>query len=300
MHSTETQTDTLPRTKYMGPARVLEIDKYNGMVLLQVQDKLYDATEVWAESALPINHDFTLGESILAISEDYEKYYIIGILGNKNNNKTDAKVLTLQDGTSVKIEKKLESEKLQLNSKSGELIFEYDANSGKSRVNIPSGDLEIKSTNGKIDFLSEGDINFLSKQSVKFQSNQEIKLQTNNSIGESYSSLSLKNKKIKMSSSELNITSQRSQFFMDNTKYIGNEFSGKIKNVKLIMVKLESIANTILQKAENIYQTVKGLSQLKTGRMRTLVDSTYHLKGKKVFIKAEEDFKVKGDKIHLG
>ena len=83
-------------------------------------------------------------------------------------------------------------------------------------------------------------------------------------------------------------------------KYIGNEFRGRIKNVKLIMVKLESIANTVLQKAENIYQSVKGLTQLKTGRMRTLVDSTFHLKGKKVFIKAEEDFKVKGKKIHLG
>ena len=300
MLSTETQTATLPIRKYMGPAIVLEIDESNGLVLLQVQDKLFDATEVWAESALPIKHEFTLGESILAISEDYEKYYIIGILGNNIKSKSDAKVLTLQDGASAKLDNKFDTEKLHFNSKSGELIFEYDTKSGKSRVNIANGDLEIITAKGKMDFISAGDINFSSKQSVNFQSDQEIKLHTNNSIGQNLSSISLINKKIEMSSSDLNINSQRSQFYMDNTKYIGNEFSGKIKNVKLIMVKLESISNTILQKAENIYQTVKGLTQFKTGRMRTLVDSTFHLKGKKVFIKAEEDFKVKGEKIHLG
>jgi Protein of unknown function (DUF3540) len=300
MLSTETQTATLPITKYMGRALVLEIDEFNGLILLQVEDNAYSENEVWAESALPINHEFTLGETILCLSENYEKFYIIGILGNNIKSKTYAKVLTLQDGTSAKIEKKLDSEKLQLNSKSGELIFEYDAKSEKSIVKFQSGDLEIVTAKGKIDFISEGDINFLSKQSVKFQSNQEIKLQTANSIGQNLSSISLINKKIKMSSSDLNISSQRGQFYIHNTKYIGNEFSGRIKNVKIVMTKLESIANTVLQKAENIYQSVKDLSQLKTGRMRTLVDSTFHLKGKKVFIKAEEDFKVKGEKIHLG
>jgi len=296
MFSSETQTSMLPQTKYIGPALVLEIDKRNGLILLQVQDN----SEVWAESALPVSHNYGLGETVLSLSEDYEKFYIIGILGNIVKSKTEDKVLTLKDGTNAKIEKNLDSEKLQLNSKAGELIFEYDANSGKSIVNIPSGDLEIVTTKGNIDFVSEGDINFSSKQSIKFQSNQEIKLQTNNSISQNLSSISLINKKIKMSSADLNITSQRSQFYIDDTEYMGKEFSGRIKNVKIVMAKLESIANTVLQKAENIYQSVKGLSQLKTGRMRTIVDSTFHLKGKKVFIKAEEDFKVKGEKIHLG
>jgi hypothetical protein len=49
-----------------------------------------------------------------------------------------------------------------------------------------------------------------------------------------------------------------------------------------------------------MYNTVEQLSQLKTGRMRTLVKSTFHLKAKNSMLKSEEDFKVRAEKIHLG
>ena len=300
MLSIATQTSLLPQTKYFGPAQVIKFSEPDRLVLLRINEHLDDEFEVWAKSALSVNHAFQFGETVLAAGEDFNELYIIGLLDQSGQSNTEAKILMMEDGTSAKIDKTLDTEKLQLCTKSGELIFEYDAKSGKCRVNIQSGDLEIVTANGNIDFVSEKDIRFFSKQTIEMQSNQEIRLQTTNAIGNKLSTISLKHKKMKLSSTDVDITAQRSQIHIAESKYIGKKFHGRIKNVKLVFGRVESIANTVIEKAENIYKSVKGLTQLKTGRMRTLVESTIHIKGKKVFMKAEEDFKVKAEKIHLG
>jgi len=67
-----------------------------------------------------------------------------------------------------------------------------------------------------------------------------------------------------------------------------------------IINRMESTSNTLIENAKNVYRNVKELSQLRTGRMRTLIDKTYHFKANKAFVKTEEDYKVKAEKIHLG
>ena len=74
----------------------------------------------------------------------------------------------------------------------------------------------------------------------------------------------------------------------------------KAAKARWIVDRLETLAGTVVEKAKNAYRTVERLAQLKTGRMRTLVDETYQFKSKKAFLKSEDDFKIKGDKIHLG
>jgi hypothetical protein len=105
---------------------------------------------------------------------------------------------------------------------------------------------------------------------------------------------------MKISSAEVGITAQKSEFHIKETRYLGKIFRGKIEDAQLIAGKLTTIAKSITEKAKNVYRTVEQLTQLRTGRMRTLVGSTFHLKAKKTYMKAEEDFKINADKIHLG
>jgi hypothetical protein len=72
------------------------------------------------------------------------------------------------------------------------------------------------------------------------------------------------------------------------------------QTISLSAPRLETEANTVVAKADNVYQTVAELSQLQTGRMRTLVEGTCLLKARDAFLKAEQDFKVDGQQIHLG
>ena len=80
----------------------------------------------------------------------------------------------------------------------------------------------------------------------------------------------------------------------------GRTLEVRTTHARWIVDRLETVAGTLVEKAKNAYRTVEQLAQLKTGRMRTLVDETYQFKSKRAFLKAEEDFKIKGEQIHLG
>jgi hypothetical protein len=69
---------------------------------------------------------------------------------------------------------------------------------------------------------------------------------------------------------------------------------------RFVFDRLETMVDTLIEQAKNVYRTVTQLTQLRTGRMRTLVDETYQFKANKAFFKSEDDFKIKGEKIHLG
>ena len=46
--------------------------------------------------------------------------------------------------------------------------------------------------------------------------------------------------------------------------------------------------------------TLDGAAQLTAGRVRSLIEGAYQLRSKEAFLKSEEDFKIDGEKIHLG
>lgn len=258
--------DFIPGTGYFGPARVLEIDDQTGRVcaLLRPARDTENARKIWAQPAIPHSYQLKWGDTVLAAG-DNDDFYIIGVLGSSANDR-----LTLTSGATAEIVESPEEEKLKVFSKQGGLIFEYDAKTGKSRVDIPEGDLELVTKDGNIDFISAKDIRFVSKNSIDIKSRK------------------------------MGMTADRGEIHIEDTKYTGKTVSGRIDTVKLIVKRLETIAENMIEKAKNVYRTVEKLSQLKTGRLRTLVKETSQFKSKKAFFKADEDFKIKGDKIHLG
>lgn len=292
----------IPGTKYFGSARVIEINEANGLVrvLLNHFENKDENCVTWARLAIPLSQKLQWGDKILVAGETIDDFYIIGILHNRSLEHEKSKRLVLKSGAKVEVSGSPDEERLRVYSQHGRLVFEYEPETGKSRVDIPEGDLEISTHSGNIDFTSAKDIRFISKQSIEMHSTKSIRMVKSDDKGKDLTAVNLESDKISLSSPEISITSQKGDIRIDETKYTGKKVSGKIKNVKLIMERLESTANTVIEKAKNIYKTVEGLSQLKAGRLRTIVNASWQFKSKKAFLKAEEDFKIKGEKIHLG
>lgn len=299
MHKISEDKSIMQNTKYFGPATVLDINGDEGLILLNIETIEKDF-KTWGRVAVPHPHTIMTGESVLVAGEDINAVYIIGILNSKPANQSNKMRLTLNNGAYASVNKTPEAEKFQLCSKSGEMIFEYDPSTGKGLINVQSGDLDVATKQGDINFISERNICFRSKQSINLESQHGIRMATKNAIGQDISSMSLRSMKMNLSSPEIGITAQRGAIQIEDSKYIGNKFSATFKHGKLIIGRLESIANDIISKARNVYRTVDELTQLRTGRMRTLVKSTLHIKAKKSYLKAEDDFKINADKIHLG
>lgn len=291
------ETPVISNTKYFGPAHILELTQIEGLVLLQI-DGLEEALK--GRLAVPYTHLCNAGARVLVSGENLNDLYVIGILGSNLKQQAGPQSLVLKNGTIAEITEDSDFEKLQLRTNTGELIFEHNPETGKSRVNLQSGDLEFVTQKGDISFRAAGDIRFMSKQAIEMQSQIGVSLMTTDIWGKILSSLTLYSKKLSFQSPLIGMTAQKADLNIEESNYSGAKFVGRIGHSKLISQKVETLANDIFEKAKTVYRSVEGLTQLRTGRMKTMVEASYHLKSKNAFLKTEEDFKVKAEKIHLG
>ena len=286
------------KTIPVGPAAILETDESQKRILLSFEIDS-EMSEVWAQIAIPTPIKLTAGDKVLAMGEDLDDLYVIGVLESTPKDTGEEKSLNLQGGTRAQVSGPADKQTIQILSKNREFLFQYDEKTGKAKVNLESGDLEFISQKGNINFYAGQDI-LMNGKTVGITSRSGLVLGILNTVGKIQSALTLKPREIYLQSPQIEVDAKQGDFQIEKTSFKGKQLVGSIGFVKLTMDRIESVVQTAIQKAKNVYHTVTELSQMKTGRMRTLVESTFHLKSKKVFLKAEEDVKVKGEKIHLG
>ncbi len=286
------------KNQYFETAVVLEGRNSHGIVRvnLMVQHEIHQA---YARLAIPLISSLDKGDEVLIAGMDIDNLYIIGLLTQKTPQAELPLRHNIGSGAYVTIDESSQSHTLQVYSKRNELLIEYDPESEKTRINVEKGNLEFATHEGDIVFDTNKNIR-LNGQTIELASRSSVQLSVSDALGQLISSLSIRPKQLKINSAEVGITAQKSEFNIKETRYVGKIFRGKIDDAQLIARKVTTIAKSITEKAINVYKTVEQLTQLKTGRMRTMVVSTFHLKAKKTYMKAEEDFKINADKIHLG
>ncbi len=281
----------IPQTRYLGPATVVETDADTGDICLSITTHPQTGY-IWAQNAVPGQHLFKKDDTVLVVGENPDDLYVIGVLNQKDVNKSPDNMIALSKGAHAEVDGEASEQILRVFSPKKELIFQYDEKSGNARVNMEAGDIEFVTEEGSITFAASKEIMFHGR-SIGMTGIKGVCLGVLDSLGKLRNTLTLKDRGITIDSPELEIESERGKFNIGDTKYTGQNLKGKID-------RLESIACTVITKAKNIYQTVEELSQVKAGRMRTMVAKTFHFKSKKAFVKAEEDYKINADKIHLG
>ncbi|MCK5516892.1 MAG: DUF3540 domain-containing protein [Desulfobulbaceae bacterium] len=281
------------KTNLFGQAKVLTVDKdkrtakiyLNGLVGIQ---------EINAILAIPYDYHLGKGDEVLVAGDSFDAIYVIGILTPKSDtdiysdNGSRAAVVT-NDDTSI----------IQIYSKHNELVVEYDTIEEKTRVACRDGNLEFAVPDGNISFQSRESIEF-SGEAIRFKARKAIETTVQDCPGEPTSSLSLGSHQIKLKCPDLRLTAQRGSFYLEELRITGMRVLVNLIQATIKAERLETRAQTIISKARNIYQTVENLTQLKTGRLKTLIQKSYHLKSKNTVLKSEEDFKIKADKINLG
>jgi len=287
-------------SNYIGPAKVIGFGEQEDIVRLSLATH-QEESEAPARITASFIDTLEKGDEVLVAGDVFGDLYVIGLLTSNMNRKVklEPEKLEIGNGAYAMVDETSESPALKLYSRRNELLIEYDPASEKARINIDSGDLEFMTQNGDIVLNSANNIQ-LKGQNIELAGRSGIRLGVIDTIGQFVSSFSLRSCKTSLSSARLAITAQQGEFQLKETRFVSSKFLGKVEDSQLIVGKLSTIAKSISVKAKNVYKAVEQLSQLKTGRMRTLVDSTFHMKAKKTFMKSEEDFKVKAEQIHLG
>ena len=239
-------------------------------------------------------------EILLTVGQD-GMAYITGVLAvaRKAQELAGEEEFSISAGARGKLRRTDGKAVLQVFSPRNELIFEYDPGAEKARVLVESGDLEIGTVDGDIRLSASGDIQ-LDGNAVDLRGRRQIALQVQDAIGHVSAWLNIDKRKIRSHSEALDIRSRVANLSMARAVYEGKQFSASVTRAKLTLGRLETVAGTLVQKAKNAYHSVEQLSQLKAGRMRTLVSGNCFLKSEKVKFKATDSFNIDGERINLG
>lgn len=276
--------------RYFFEAIVVRQDEEENKALLQF-DHSRNFEQAWAQIALA-KGTIENGARVLTVGDVCDGFYVIGLLEKEKSKEKDA-VLSFQNGTYATIKKQDSHERLCVYNIDNTMELSYDPCDKRLTISNNSGDVE---------FVSSGSIVFKSDQGVELQGEQ-INLMSPSVKNEGKidsSRLSINPKKTTISSQQLDLTSLASNIVFKRVNFNANEAIATARKIKLIVGRFERRAVSIVEKAKNIFQTIEGLAQLKAKRMKTNVKETYHMKSKRAFIKSEQDYKIKSDKIHLG
>ena len=299
MIATAQYDNSRQQTRYFGPAQVLALNLRKRTVCIHIEGFNPDV-KIYAKLAIIDAKLCQAGSSVLISGDSMAELYVIGILSLQADNPSNTGKLVLNNGVTASVAKTSNTEKIELKTDEGELIFQYDATTKKSRVNIASGDLEFIAEKGSIVFSSAKNIRFFSQQSINITSLNGIRMMTSDLYGKMRSSIDLTSHKLDLKSAFFGITAQRGNFDISESTFTGQTMISTINHVKLTAKKLTTLAQDVVAKAKSFHQIVDGLCQFKAGRMRTLIDNSYHLKAKKAFMKADSDLKVNAKKINIG
>ncbi len=170
--------------------------------------------------------------------------------------------IAVEGGAYASVAASPQAQTLQVFSGRNELLFEYDEKNRRARIHVDSGDLEFITKNGNIVLSSARDV-VIQGESVQ-------------------------------------VSGERGNIQLSQTNLAGTRLQAQYKEAKIISDRFEGIFHTLTERARNVFRSVEQLAQTKAGRIRTLVQSTYFFKAKRAFVKSEEDYKIRAEKIHLG
>ncbi len=139
----------------------------------------------------------------------------------------------------------------------------------KSKLQFP-GEVQIEAGKGQISMVAENGINMISNQNID------------------------------MISPTFMVTAGQGDIHIDRITAIGDQFTGKIKFVKLLADTFDTIADRISQRVKNYFRIVEELDQLNAGELMHRVRKTLSIQSLHAMITAKKDVKIDGERIHMG
>jgi hypothetical protein len=302
------QTPTLesavavPSTGYTGPARVVGYGLLDGDLMVSLADGR-SAEPTSARMANPSLGEPRPGDTVLVTLGDAGEAYVIGSLSSPSKVEPSAgtRSLALPNGARVEVERSADEADatVRLFSARDELVLEWDPACERMRVCVPQGDLEFATERGGIHFDSADEIR-MNARSIELSSTERVELGVKDATGQLVSALTMASRRLRLKGDEVGIDAVRACVQAGELSCTADTVRAQSKSVKLTIGRLKCVADQVVQRANDVYSTVTNLSQLKAGRVRTLVESTWWMKSKRSYLRSGEDFKLDADKIHLG
>jgi hypothetical protein len=178
--------------------------------------------------------------------------------------------LTTRDGASARVEPTVLGEVLRVRDRGGRLLFEYDAEAGRGTLIVPDGDLRLCAPRGSIELDAA--------HGIRAVAGGEVAL-----LGPT-----------------LRVRADESDLSLGDVRATAGALHAAVDRAELAFGTVRRSAVRAIEQAENLYQRVSELCEIKAGRLRALVKQGVWVKGDDVTLLADKDVRVDGEHINLG
>ncbi len=208
--------------------------------------------------------------------------------------------ITTEDGASARIEQRHEGEVLAVRDRVGRLMFEYDATNGRGMLVMAEGDLRLCAPRGAIELFASQGIRVASPGEVSIASSTSIALDAAEPDNEKRASIRLEGGQADVESQTLKVQSSNTELSLGEAHAVASSLSAVVDRAELKFQEVTRTAGRVIEQAENVFQRVGELYELKAGRLRSLVKGALWLKGEDVTMLAKNDVRIDGEHINLG
>ena len=278
------------------PACVLAVDPDLRCVQVQPSGGGSD-TRLWCRMAAPGLERLRAGDEVLVVGDAEHGAYVIGALSAGEPEAAPVAGEARLSGGARAVA--VEDTRLQVLDARGGLLFEYDAAAGRAVLHAPPGGLEISGGAGDLALTTDGDLR-LAAQTVHVDGRLGVRLAVADHLGRVVSGMRLGHRGAHLFGASLEVLAGRARLVLREVVYQGERLEATLERLKLAAESVETAVETVVSRARNVYQTVRELCQLRTGRQRTVVDEGAHLHAGKLELRARADVSIDGERIHLG
>ena len=245
----------------------------------------------WAQWAVPAPLSLGKGDTVLICGHDAANRFVIGVVSSLAAKEVTVHPMAAGDpGTDC-------ARSLVVRAPDGSILLEYDQETRRSRIHVGEGGVEIVSNGGSVRLSGESVI-IEGREDVRISSAQCVHLSATN--GNACGSMAIRPDRSDIHASHLRVASETAMLSLRHVFVAATTCASKIARLRCVAERIDTCADEIVEKAKNVLRKVEGLTQLHTGRWRAVVTSSWHVKSRKTCLKSEKDFKVDGEKIHLG
>lgn len=213
------------------------------------------------EAALAVpGYEPRAGDRVLLARGDDRARYVIGVLGALRP------VVRASGGACAELSGEAGQESIAVRDARGALLFEYRPAEERCVVHAPHA-LQLHAEN------------------VELVAEQALKLRA---------------RRVEVDGEHLRTRAARAEVELGDGKLVAKTLSTTAERVRQLAGVLDVRVTRLIERAHDVYREAEGLSQTRAGRLKLFARGTLHAFGKRALLKAEQDLKLDGDKIHLG
>jgi hypothetical protein len=183
---------------------------------------------------------------------------------------------------------------LRVHGPDGSLLFSYRSRDGRAQLHGEADDVVLRARSGRLRLVAREGID-LAAEEISANAGRGLRATAGGSTR-----LALQGGSALLATAQLGVRAERAAAEVGETCLTGRSVEARVGVIRTVAQRCETTAQTIVERAEDVYRRATGLVQVQAGRLRMLVAGIWQARARKVVVKGDEDVKLRGERIHLG